>query len=131
MQLFFIDESGTIPPEDKIGDTNYFALGGIVIPENLWYEIDKGLDLLRRKFQITGEIKWRYFSPVRIESPKNSLSHLDHKMKEELRVSIYDLITKLKSVRLICALVDIKNAYKLKYVNCENDLYWFAYKQMT
>ncbi len=40
MQLFFIDESGTIPPKNKIGNAPYFTLGGIIIPEHLWHEID-------------------------------------------------------------------------------------------
>jgi len=131
MQLFFIDESGTIPPRDKIGNVNHFTLGGIVIPEDLWHEIDKALAFLKNNFQINGEIKWRYFSPQKPRSQPNSLSHLNAVKKEELRSAIYKLIVKFKSVRLICAVVDIQKGYKLRYVHCENDLYWYAYKQMT
>lgn len=131
MQLFFIDESGIIPLKDKIGSVNHFTLGGIVIPEALWHEIDKELAFLKRTFEVIGEIKWRYFSPQKTGAQLNPLSHLNAVQKEELRNAIYALIIKFKSVRLICAVVDIQTAYKLSYVQCENDLYWFAYKQMT
>lgn len=40
MQLLFIDEAGTIPPKNKIGCANHFTLSGIVIPEDLWHEIE-------------------------------------------------------------------------------------------
>ncbi len=128
MQLLFIDESGTIPPKNKIKDVNHFTLGGIVIPSDLWHEVDKELAFLKNRFKIIDEIKWRYFAPGK---QLNSLSHLNADQKERLREDLYDLITKFKSVRLICAVVDVKSAYKYEYVNCENDLYWYAYKQIT
>jgi hypothetical protein len=128
MQLLFIDESGTIPPKNKIKDANHFTLGGIVIPADLWHQVDKELASLKTEFKITGEIKWRYFAPG---TQLNSLSHLNADQKESLREEIYNLIAKFKSIRLICAVVDIKSAYKYEYVNCENDLYWYAYKQIT
>lgn len=131
MQLFFIDESGTIPPKDKSNGVESFTLGGIVIPEDLWHELDKEFAALKSRFNITGEIKWRYFSPEKPDATPYSLSHLTPQQKQELRYSIYSLITKFKSIRLICALVDVQSAYKLDYVLNDNDLYWYAYKQMT
>lgn len=131
MQLFFIDESGTIPPASKIGTVTEFALGGIVIPEDLWHEIDKELAQLKKKYSVTGEIKWRYFASPKPNAPSHPLSHLDSRRKEALRVELYHLITKFKSIRLICAIVDVRKAYDLSYVNDQNDLYWYAYKQMT
>lgn len=130
MQLFFIDESGTIPSKNNSDGIDYFTLGGIVIPEDLWHELDKEFAGLKTRYEINGEIKWRYFSPQKIGAASHPLSHLTALQKEELRLSIYQLITKFKSIRLICALVDIKAAYKLDYVLNNNDLYWFAYKQM-
>lgn len=131
MQLFFIDESGTIPPKEKNDGIDYFTLGGIVIPEDLWHELDKELAGLKTRFGVNGEIKWRYFSPQKPGATPHSLSHLSGPQKEELRLAIYQLVTKFKSIRLICALVDVKTAYKFDYVSNENDLYWYAYKQMT
>src|SRR5580692_5304278 len=104
MQLFFIDESGTIPPKDKSHGVDFFTLGGIVIPENLWHELDKEFAGLKNRFSVTDEIKWRYFSPQKPNAAPHSLSHLSPQEKEELRFGIYSLITKFKSIRLICAL---------------------------
>ena len=131
MQLFFIDESGTIPPKDKNNGVDFFTLGGIVIPEDHWHEIDKELAILKASYKIMGEIKWRYFSPQRPGSTLHSLSHLTAEQKETLRLAIYQLLTKFKSIRLICAVIDIPLAYQLDYVQTYNDLYWYAYKPMT
>lgn len=129
MHLFFIDESGTIPPKDKI-NVRYFTLGGIIIPENIWQEIDQELIMIKKQAAIVGEIKWRYFSPQKKSSKPNSLSHLNPHQKEELRFGLFNLIIKYTCVRLICTVVDIQLAYNLDYVKNENDLYWYAYLQM-
>jgi Protein of unknown function (DUF3800) len=131
MHLFFIDESGTIPPYKKSHHVEYFALGGVIIPEAHWHEIDKELSFLKKHYQVNGEIKWRYFAKQKESSQSNPLTHLKPEHKEELRINLYDLLKKFKSIRSICAIVDVERAYKLDYVNNENDLYWSVYKQMT
>ncbi len=82
MQLLFIDESGTIPPKNKIGNVGFFTLGGIVIPADIWHEINKELVILKERFQITGEIKWRSFSPQKPGIKSNPLSHLNADQKK-------------------------------------------------
>ncbi len=131
MQIFFIDESGTIPPPDKTNDIGCFALGGLIIPEDLWHEIDKELARLKSKYGVTGEVKWRFFAPFREGQKTHPLSHLHGDAKEALRNELYNIISKYKSVRIISAVVDIQKAYALSYVNTIQDLYWYAYKQMT
>ena len=128
MQLLFIDESGTIPPKSKIKNINQFVLGEIVIPSGIWHEVDKELAVLKQQFKITGEIKWRYFSPGSKSSP---ISHLNANEKERLREELYKLITKFKAIRLICSIVDVKEAYEIESIQGENGLYWYAYKQIT
>ena len=131
MQLFFIDESGTIPPKNCAIDVTYFVLGGIIIPEGLWHTIDKELDLIKKRYKVYGEIKWRYFfSALKEGTKQHHLSHLNLLEKENLRISIYNLLKKFKSIRSICVVVNIQKAYSLNYIHNENDLYWFAYKQM-
>lgn len=49
MQLFFIDESGTIPPKNKSKDEEYFALGGVIIPEDLWHEVVLSVIIVNQK----------------------------------------------------------------------------------
>ena len=130
MQLLFIDESGTIPPKDKSAEADCFALGGIIIPEHLWHDIEKDLGRLKKHFKVVGEIKWRYFAQQK-NATINPLSHLCPEDKEQLKRQIYAIISKYKAIKLICAVVNINSAYKLGYVNDDNDLYWYAYKQIT
>jgi hypothetical protein len=78
---------------------------------------------------VTGEIKWCYFAPQKSDTI-HSLSHLNVENKDALRAGIYHLISKFKSIRLICTVVDIKAAYQLPFVHGENDLYGYAYKQL-
>ena len=59
MHLPFIDESGTIPPQSKSDDVECFILRGIIIPKDLWHEIDKEITQLKNKYNVIGEIKWR------------------------------------------------------------------------
>lgn len=131
MHILFIDESGTIPPLDKSSKDDVFVLGGVVIPEGHWHEVKRDLYNIKVKYEIKGEIKWRYFAKPRNNTKEHSLLHLDNIKKEKLRSEIYNIVTKYKSVKLICAVVDIKKAYSQKYINNDNDLYWYAYKQIT
>ncbi|WP_338637709.1 DUF3800 domain-containing protein [Spirobacillus cienkowskii] len=69
--------------------------------------------------------------PSKSESRQNSMSHLNADQKEELRAGLYKIISKYKSIKIIAVVVDIKKVYELSYVFTQNDLYWYAYKQMT
>lgn len=131
MQLFFIDESGTIPPKNKSTNSEVFALGGVIIPEDLWLEVNKELVVIKNKYKINGEIKWRYFSSQKEGAKEHELSHLNSTEKEKLRIDLYNVLKRFKAIKSICAVVSIQKAYSLDYVYDENDLYWFAYKQMT
>lgn len=131
MQILFIDESGTPPPPDKIENTPFFVLGGIVIPEDVWPKLSKDLTHLKEQAGIEGEIKWRYFAPSRPGAKQNPLSHMSAEQKESVRTKLYDLIGKYKSIKLICAVVNVRLAYGLPYVNTADDLYWYSYKQIT
>lgn len=131
MQILFIDESGTPPPPNKIENTPIFALGGIVIPEDVWPKVSDDLTKLKEQAGIEGEVKWRYFVPTRPGSKPHSLSHLSGEQKEAVRTKLYAIIRKYKSIRLICAIVNVRAAYELMYVNTAEDLYWYSYKQVT
>ena len=129
MQILFVDESGSPPPIDKINDSPFFVLGGVIIPDDFWHRVKSDLDFIRKKYKIIGEIKWRYFAPH--HKSVHSLNHLSVHQKEDLRSEMYNIINKYKSVKTICIVTDIKKAYSLDYIKNENDLYWFSYKQLT
>lgn len=129
MQILFIDESGNTSTINKISDPPIFVLGGVIIPDDFWHKIKFDLDLIRKRHKIKGEIKWRYFAPNHKKA--NSLSHLSGGEKEKLRQEMYAIINKYKSIRTICIITDVKKAYSLNYINNEDDLYWYFYKQIT
>jgi len=57
MQILFIDESGSSPSFSKTQNNPFFVLGGVIIPDEIWHSIKADLELIKRKFNITGEIK--------------------------------------------------------------------------
>jgi hypothetical protein len=130
MQILFVDESGTPPPPGRSATMPLFVLGGIVIPEDFWSKIAADLRRLKLKYRIVGEIKWRYFAPSK-GGKAHSLSHLDAAVKEALRTELYETIRSYRSIRLICVVTEVERAYRLTYINTPNDLYWYAYKQLT
>ena len=86
MQILFVDESGSpslTNSINSISESQFFVLGGVIIPDDYWHRVKADLDVIRKKYEISGEIKWRYFAPHHKET--NSLSHLSAFQKEDLR----------------------------------------------
>lgn len=127
MHLFFLDESGTVVPENK-KHSRCFVIGGIIIPEIHWHDIYKKLRDIKKQYNITSEIKWRYFAPNNTSSD-NGMKHLTLEQRNEIRNKLYNVITAYKSVKIISTVTDIEQAYQLPYINNQNDLYWYSYKQ--
>ncbi len=127
MHLFFIDESGTIVPELK-KHSKYFVIGGVIIPEIHWKEIYKKLREIKKQYQISSEIKWRYFAPNNNDD-ENGMAHLSFEQRNEVRNKLYQIITSYKSIKIISTITNIEEAYKLPYINNKDDLYWYSYKQ--
>lgn len=129
MHILFIDESGSVPPPDKIGGV-HFVLGGIVIPTGVWHNVKKDLDCIKSHYGVFGEIKWRFFSPHN-QSDANTLRHLDWETKHRLREDILGIIAKYKSIKLIGSYSVLKEAYQKDYINDEHKLYWLCYKVLV
>ena len=106
MHLFFIDESGTIVPENK-KHSKYFVIGGVIIPEIHWHEIYKKLKELKKQYRIHSEIKWRFFAPNN-KDEDNGMKHLSFEEKDEVRTKLYNIITSYKSVKIISTVTDIE-----------------------
>ena len=130
MHILFVDESGSAPAEDKAASQPFFVLGGIVIPEDIWAKMAADLARVKEHYAIRGEIKWRNFAPEKGGKP-HALSHLSSEQKELLRVGIYEVIRRYKSVRLICVVANTAKAFELGYINSADDLYWYSYKILT
>jgi hypothetical protein len=128
MHFLFIDESGTIPPHEKHKPEDKFVLGGVIISEDTWFKINSDLATVKKDYHIDGEIKWRFFHKHR--DKQNTLSHLEKTALEQLRLDIYSLITKYKSIKIITVVADVPRCYEKKHVCNDDDLYWFAYKKL-
>jgi hypothetical protein len=131
MQILFIDESGTPPPQTKIEHSPYFVLGGVVIPENFWHYVKQDLAVAKRRFGVFDEVKWRYFAPPPPNAKPHSLSHLSPEKKEALRSELFGIIRKYKSIKIISVVTDIAHAYAVPYLNTPDDIFWYTYKQIT
>lgn len=131
MQLLFIDESGTPLPHINTHQSPYFVLGGVVIPEHIWHQVQQDLKVIKQRYQVQQEIKWRFFAPRQTSAKPNSLTHLCSDQKESLRKDLYSVITKYKSIKIISVVTHVARAYNLDYINSADDIYWYTYKQIT
>lgn len=129
MHILFIDESGNPPPPGKSGP-RHFVLGGVVIPEEIWPKLSTDLKILKRRYKVSGEIKWRYFVAGN-RKPENSLLHLDAEKRDALRRDLFHALTKYKSVRIIAVVADVARAYADASIGDDDDLYDRAYKVLT
>lgn len=129
MHLFFIDESGSLSPPGKQRPEDKFVLGGVIISESTWFKINADLKQLRKKYHVTGEIKWRYFFAHK--NKETPLSHLSPELKEQFRTDLYRIINQYKSIKVISVIADVNQCYQRSHINNIDDLYWFAYKRLT
>jgi hypothetical protein len=130
VHILFIDESGVPPPPGKQGPS-HFVLGGLVIPEEVWPKLAADLLRLKNRYDIVGEIKWRYFVPSN-KDKNNSLAHLTAQQREELRASLFEAMVRYKSLRAISVVANVKAAYAHDAsLKTERDLYHRAYKVIT
>lgn len=130
MHILFVDESGSAPEPSKAAQQPFFVLGGIVIPEDIWAKMAGDLARLKTQYGIAGEIKWRNFAPDK-GGKQHALSHLSAEQKDSLRVQLYEIVRRYKSVRLICVVANTVLAFSKGYVKTADDLYWYSYKMLT
>jgi hypothetical protein len=132
MYFCFIDESGTPPKPSAKNPRPYFVIGGIIIHESQWHEIAKELRQLRHRegFQVFGEIKWRYFGGQN-DDPDNTFTRLSQEKRDRFRQLMFQILTKRKSVKIICCVTNVSLAYQQKYVRDEEDLYFHTYKPVS
>lgn len=131
MHILFVDESGTAPPPEKAALTPLFVLGGIVVPEEVWPKLKVDLETAKRRYKVTGEIKWRFFAPPRQGAKVHSLSHLTPDEKEALRTELLGAISRYKAIRIIAAVIDTVATYARPSIKDADDLYHLAFKQLS
>lgn len=98
MHLLFVDESGTPPKPDNLGQA-YFVIAGLVIPEDRWIGMREKLVGLKRAAAYHGEVKWRFFAPNNSD-PGNPMLGWDQDRKNQFRDRVFAIITGWKGIVL-------------------------------
>lgn len=132
MYLCFIDESNTPPRAFKKGTARYFVIAGLIVHEAQWHGLRDDVQKLRNRlrYQVRGEIKWRYFGPDN-DDPENSLAHLAPEVRYEFRRELYDIILRRKSIKIVACVASVETAYSTSYVKNAEALYRFTYKAVS
>ena len=129
MHILFIDESGNPSPPGKCGLAT-FVLGGVIIPEEIWPKLFLDLKRLKKEYAVKGEIKWRYFIAGN-KKPDNTLLHLDANQRDDLRLKLFQALSRYKSIKIISAVANVPLAYAEKDITDDNKLYHRVYKVLT
>ena len=124
-----MDESGT-PPNPGLEAPRYFVVGGIIIPMAIWQSLRDGIQGLKIRLQIRGEIKWRYFSPTN-DDARNPMRNFPHEQRNAIRDELYRIICTHRSVKTLACVVSCAAAYRMASVNGPQDIYHLAYKGVT
>ena len=130
MYLLFLDESGV--PGNSSTD-NIFVLGGIIIHESFWAELDDKLNSIKRKygFSTTEEIKWSDIR--RYHYNKGKLKDLSQNDYNLLINDLYGFAGKPKikgKLKLVACVVDKALFYSKYPNNNDQDLYQKALKNV-
>lgn len=131
MHLFFVDDAGSIAPGKKLSH-NHFVLGGLVIPEDQWHDLERDFSEIKRNFGIMGEIKWRFFGQKKGREDKdNSLSHLTIYERDQVRKEILLAITQYRSIKVIASVTHLPTIYHSSTIEDPEDIYFLTYKPLT
>lgn len=129
MHLLFIDESGT-PPKPQNCDGRYLVIGGLIIPDAVWYGVSRELNKLRARFKVEKEIKWKHFGQLK-DDGRNAVIHLTNKQREAFRSDLFKIITGRRAIKVIACVTSCEAAYKLSSITCPDDIYELTYKGVT
>ena len=130
MYICFVDESGTPPKPTQRRPAPYWVLAAVIVHEAQWRNISGEFTALKKRFSVTGEVKWRYFSPHNTD-PDNSVSHLPEKERSRFREQMFRILTKRNSIKIIYSVCAVQAAYEAKWVNSQDDLYFETYKPLS
>jgi hypothetical protein len=131
MHLFFLDDSGTILPPNKLRQ-NHFVLAGPIIPEEQWSSLHKKFSEICCRFNIVGEIKWRFFGQRGgHEDRDNTLAHLNINEKDALRTALLNSLIANESIKMIAVIIHVPTAYKVSSIKKPEQVHAYAYKSLV
>jgi hypothetical protein len=126
MYLLFLDESGTPPSREK-AQGKFFVIGGVIIHHEHFNEVYNKFEELKKKHNISGEIKNSFFSMTN-EKLVNSFLHLNEEGRNNLRKEIFSFIESDNKINLVTCVTDVEKAYSLEGINTPEDIYHYTYE---
>lgn len=130
MHLHFTDDSGTILPPNRT-DQKYFVLGGPVVPEEQWHNLEKEYSEICSHFAVKGEIKWRFFGQKEgFRDKGNTISHLNHHERDELRETLLRALVAHKSIKIINVVVHLPTIYQSPEYKIPEQVHGYAHKSL-
>jgi hypothetical protein len=131
MHILFIDESGSPPhPPKGHADLGYFVIGGIALHEGAWHRVKNNLMGMKARFQIRGELKWRYFAPGNSDE-SNPVRLKSQQQRDIIRDEFFNIIKNEDQLTCICCITDCNRAYELEIIESQEDIYHYTYKPVT
>lgn len=111
MKLLFLDESGRERHKGK-PSPRPFVLGGLVVDESKWPGLDREYKSLKRKYGISGVVKWSHFfmPKAKVTTP---IAHLDEVRRNRFRERLFGLIAEHDDTVVLAAYAR-PNLYALK-----------------
>jgi hypothetical protein len=86
--------------------------------------------MARPEFNVTGEIKWRFFGRDN-KDPDNPVRHLTPQARDKFRERFFGILSGRKSVRTLVCVADVSDAYGRGYVKTAEDLYAYTCKVVS
>jgi hypothetical protein len=130
MQMLFVDESSPAPKQPSRRCHPYFVLAGLAVPELNWHSLARTLANIKRRAGVNGEIKWRYFAEKNNE-PQNPMRGFSKAQRDAVREEMFAALRTRHHVRCMAVVASIQDAFKLPYVNSDDDLYFYCLKILT
>ncbi len=130
MYICFVDESGTPPKPTQTRPAAYWVLASVIVHEAQWQNISSEFSALKRRFRVTGEVKWRYFGPHNRDKD-NSVAHLSEDERNQFREQMYSILTKRNSIKIIYSVCSVEAAFEKPRINTQDDLYFETYKPLS
>jgi hypothetical protein len=130
MQMLFVDESSPAPKQPSRRCHPYFVLAGLAVPELNWHSLARTLANIKRRAGVNGEIKWRYFAEKNNE-PQNPMRGFSKAQRDAVREEMFAALRTRHHIRCIAVVASIQDAFKLPYVNSDDDLYFYCLKILT
>ncbi len=106
-------------------------MAGPIIPEEQWRKLKEVFFEICDRFDVHGEIKWRFFGQRKgREDKENSLSHLSIHEKDKLREAFLSVLIANESIKIVIVVIHLPNIYKSSQIKKPEQVHAYAYESL-